>query len=70
MSVVRKSARMSIGYGGSSKWLTALGLLAFVVGFVGWAFLGWEFGGDSGPIALALAGVCVIAAVVRTLDLI
>lgn len=58
---------MSLRNSGSSKWLTALGLLAFVVGFVGWAFLGWEFGGDSSPIALALAAVCVVVAIAKTL---
>lgn len=58
---------MRIGDGGSSRWTAALGLLAFVVAFVGWAFFGWEFGGDASPIAIALAAVCVAAAVAKTL---
>ncbi|NHN61088.1 MULTISPECIES: hypothetical protein [Halorussus] len=50
-----------------SKPATLLGALAAVVAVVGYVGFGWRFGGDSDPVALALALVCVAAAVAFTL---
>ena len=44
-----------------------LGVLAAAVAVVGYVAFGWRFGGDSNPVALAIALVCVAAAVVFTL---
>ena len=45
---------------------TVAGLVAFVVGLVGYTVFGWRFGGDAGPVVTAVAAVCVLLAVVLT----
>ena len=51
----------------SSTLGVVVGLLAFVVGLVGYVFLGWRFGGGSSDFATVLAIVAVVVAVGVTL---
>lgn len=46
-----------------SKHLPLVGLLLAVVAAVGYLAFDWQFGGDSSPFVLALAGVAVAVAV-------
>lgn len=50
-----------------SRLLRYVGLIAFVVAVVGFVVFGWEFGGESDPVATGLALVAVVIAVVWTL---
>lgn len=52
----------------SSKLLPLAGLLACIVGVVGYVVFGWRFGGDtSSPVAVGVALVAVALAVGSTL---
>lgn len=47
-----------------SKLGTALGVLAFVIGFVGYTVFGWRFGGGTeSPVAFVLGVVAVAVAI-------
>lgn len=53
----------------SSKPLFLIGLLACVVGVVGYVALGWRFdGGTSSPIAVAVALIAVALAIGSTVQ--
>ncbi|GAA0246066.1 hypothetical protein ACFFQF_05185 [Haladaptatus pallidirubidus] len=50
-----------------SKALQLVGLLAFVVGLVGYTVFGWRFDSTGDPIITAVAVVCVVVAIVVTI---
>lgn len=47
----------------NSKYFAIAGVLACLVGAVGYVAFGWRFGGDTSPVAAAVAGVAVALAV-------
>lgn len=51
----------------SSTVGTLVGLVAFVLGFVGYTVFGWRFDGAAGPTVTAVAAVCVVLAFVVTM---
>lgn len=53
----------------SSNYLALAGVLACIVGLVGYVVLGWRFGdGSSSPIAVAIALVAVALAIGSTVQ--
>ncbi len=50
-----------------SKALQLVGLLAFVVGFVGFTVFDWRFESTGNPAVAVVAGICIVVAIAVTI---